>query len=79
MNKKTEQSKELDDLVSEFMSNGGEIETIPEGVTGDSYRLTGASRNKKFQLYNLSSEENRSRSGFRSHRIILSPTKNDGT
>ena len=63
--------KELQEMVDEYLRNGGKIQQIPIGMTGDTARFHGyKTANNKVQLYGLS--DKRKRTGFHKERIILS-------
>ena len=63
--------KELQEMVDEYLRNGGKIQQIPIGVTGDIVRFHGHKTvNNKVQLYGFSNK--RKKTGFHRERIKLS-------
>ena len=68
---KKEQQDELKRLVDEYLKNGGEIEQVPSGVSGNQFKFHGHRTFKgKAHLHNLSPKE-----GFAKHRIYLTQKK----
>jgi len=62
--------KELQEMVDEYLRNGGKIQQIPIGMTGDGIRFHGhKTTNNKVQLYALSGKSKKS--GFHRERIKL--------
>ena len=68
---KKEQQDELKRLVDEYLNNGGEIEQVPSGVSGNQFKFHGHRTFKgKAHLQNLSTKV-----GFAKHRIYLTQKK----
>ena len=63
---------ELKRMVDEYLKDGGKIEQIPVGVTGDGVRFHSSTGSKaKFKLYGLSQKNKKKKAGFHTQRIKL--------
>ena len=68
---KAELSKQLSDMVDEYLERGGEIIEVPIGVSGNEFKFHGlVVPAKRSQLYGLS-HKSRTRPGFDREKILL--------
>tara|TARA_R100001082_G_C4256160_1_gene113567 strand:+ start:164 stop:394 length:231 start_codon:yes stop_codon:yes gene_type:complete len=68
---KAELSKQLSDMVDEYLERGGEIIEVPIGVSGNEFKFHGlVIPAKRAQLYGLS-HKSKTRPGFDREKILL--------
>ena len=63
---------ELKRMVDEYLKDGGKIEQIPVGVTGDGVRFHSSTGSKaKSKLYEQRNKNKNKKAGFHTHTILL--------
>jgi len=68
---KAELSKQLSDMVDEYLERGGEIIEVPIGVSGNEFKFHGlVIPANRAQLYGLS-HKSKTRPGFDREKILL--------
>ena len=68
---KAELSKQLSDMVDEYLERGGKILEVPIGVSGNEFKFHGlVIPAKRAQLYGLS-HKSKTRPGFDREKILL--------
>ena len=68
---KAELSKQLSDMVVEYLERGGEIIEVPIGMSGSEFKFHGdLIPARKFQLFGLS-RHSKTRPGFHREKILL--------
>ena len=68
---KAELSKQLSDMVDEYLKRGGKILEVPIGVSGNEFKFHGlVIPAKRAQLYGLS-HKSKTRPGFDREKILL--------